>query len=97
MFRQRRDADDTESVLRFGFKQKVKLYVRRGFAFRLAEGEELIVGEAFYRKRPIAASKNRLSCPKCALDPSIGCRAMALGARGGLCLPEGHIGYDSRG
>ena len=50
---QRRDADDVESNVRTIHKQKVKLYVRRGYAFRLAEGEELIAGELFYRKRPI--------------------------------------------
>ena len=33
-------------------KQKLKLYVRRGYAFRLAEDEELISGEELYRKRP---------------------------------------------
>ena len=50
---QRRDAGNSESNGKTIHKQKVKLYVRRGFAFRLAEGEELIAGEAFYRKRPI--------------------------------------------
>jgi hypothetical protein len=32
-------------------KRKVKLYVRRGNAFRLAEDEELISDEPFYRRR----------------------------------------------
>ena len=50
---QRRAADNGESNVRTIHKQKVKLYVRRGYAFRLAEGEELTAGEAFYRKRPI--------------------------------------------
>ena len=49
---QRRDSDDVESNVRTIHKQNTKLYVRRGYAFRLAEGEELISGEEFYRKRP---------------------------------------------
>ena len=49
---QRRDADNVESNGRTIHKQKMKLYVRRGYAFRLAEGEQLISDEEFYRKRP---------------------------------------------
>ena len=49
---QRRDADNCEANGMTIHKQKIKLYVRRGYAFRLAEGEELISGEKFYRKRP---------------------------------------------
>jgi hypothetical protein len=33
-------------------QRTVKLYVRRGNGFVLAEDEELIGGEHFYRKRP---------------------------------------------